>query len=61
VVTGKTGTFRFEGPRPPAEGGRLSHIHVRVTAGGYVDFVTTYFLRSGEKTGRITIVLVSGL
>jgi hypothetical protein len=32
-----------------------------VTAGGYADFVTTYFLRPGERSGRITIVLVSGL
>jgi protocatechuate 3,4-dioxygenase beta subunit len=61
VVTGRTGAFRFEGPRPPAEGGRPAHIHIRVTAGGYVDFVTTFFLRPGEKSGRITIVLVSGL
>jgi hypothetical protein len=61
VVTGRNGTFRFEGPRPPAGGGRPPHIHLRVTAGGYADFVTTYFLRPGEKSGRITIVLVSGL
>jgi len=61
VVTDRAGTFRFEGPRPPAEGGRPSHIHIRVSAGGYVDFVTTYFLRPGEKNGRIVIVLVSGL
>jgi hypothetical protein len=61
VVTGRTGTFRFEGPRPPSQGGRPSHIHIRVTLGGYADFVTTYFLRPGERSGRITIVLVSGL
>jgi protocatechuate 3,4-dioxygenase beta subunit len=61
VVVGRTGAFRFEGPRPPSEGGRPSHIHIRVTAGGYADFVTTYFLRPGERSGRITIVLVSGL
>ncbi len=61
VITGRTGAFRFEGPRPPSQGGRPAHIHIRVTAGGYTDFVTTYFLRPGERNGRVTIVLVSGL
>ena len=61
VVVGRTAAFRFEGPPPPSEGGRPSHIHIRVTAAGYADFVTTYFLRPGERSGRITIVLVSGL
>ena len=61
VVTGTSGAFRFQGPVPPAEGGRPSHIHVRVTAPGYREVVTTYFLRRGERTGRLTIVLISEL
>jgi hypothetical protein len=61
VVTGRTGAFRFQGPVPPSGSGRPPHIHIRVTAGGFEDFVTTYVLRRGEKTGRIVIVLVSGL
>jgi len=59
VITGRTGAFRFEGPRPPGEFGRPAHIHIHVSAAGYADFVTTYFLARGERQGRITLVLVS--
>jgi hypothetical protein len=34
---------------------------IHVSAAGYADFVTTYFLARGERRGRITIVLVSGV
>jgi protocatechuate 3,4-dioxygenase beta subunit len=63
VITGRTGTFRFEGPLPPGAGrfGRPPHIHIHVSAAGYDDFVTTYGLARGERQGRITIVLVSSL
>ena len=61
VVTGPTGAFRFEGPVPPGEFGRPPHIHIRVSAAGYEEFVTTYLLARGERQGRITIVLVSAL
>jgi protocatechuate 3,4-dioxygenase beta subunit len=60
VVTGRLGTFRFEGPIPPG-GFRGPHIHVHVSAAGFEDFVTTYVLAAGERRGRITIVLVSAL
>jgi protocatechuate 3,4-dioxygenase beta subunit len=60
VITSRTGTFRFEGPVPPSDFGR-PHIHVHVSAGGYEEVVTTYVLGPGERRGRITIVLVSGL
>jgi protocatechuate 3,4-dioxygenase beta subunit len=61
VITGRTGAFRFEGPRPPGEFGRPAHIHIHVSAAGYEDLVTTYFLARGERQGRITLVLVSAL
>jgi protocatechuate 3,4-dioxygenase beta subunit len=61
VATSRAGTFRFEGPVPPSGFGRPPHIHVRVSAGGYEDAVTTYVLARGEQRGRITIVLVSSL
>jgi protocatechuate 3,4-dioxygenase beta subunit len=60
VVTGPLGTFRFEGPVPPA-GFRGPHIHIHVSVAGYDDFVTTYLLARGEKQGRVTIVLASSL
>ena len=61
VITGRDGTFRFQGPMPASEGGFPPHIHVHVNAGGYEDVVKTYFVRPGEKSGRITIVLFSAL
>jgi len=61
VITGRKGTFRFQGPVPASEGGFPPHIHVHVNAGGYEDVVTTYFVPPGEKSGRITIVLFSAL
>jgi protocatechuate 3,4-dioxygenase beta subunit len=60
VVTGQTGTFRFEGPVPPG-GFRGPHIHIHVSTAGYDDFVTTYLLSRGERQGRVTIVLSSAL
>jgi protocatechuate 3,4-dioxygenase beta subunit len=61
IVTGPKGRFRFEGPMPASEGGFPPHIHVHVNAAGYEDIVVTYFVRPGEKSGRITIVLFSAL
>jgi protocatechuate 3,4-dioxygenase beta subunit len=61
VITGRAGTFRFEGPVPPGEAGRPPHIHIHVGAAGYQDVVTTYFVARGERQGRITLVLVSDL
>jgi protocatechuate 3,4-dioxygenase beta subunit len=59
AITGRNGAFRFEGPAPPSENGRPAHIHVHVSAAGYADFVTTYFVPRGERLKRITLVLVS--
>ena len=61
MITGRDGTFRFQGPKPASEGGFPPHIHVHVSAGGYEDVVTTYFVRAGAKSGRIRIVLFSAL
>jgi protocatechuate 3,4-dioxygenase beta subunit len=61
VITGRNGTFRFEGPVPPGDFGRPPHIHIHVTVAGYDEFVTTYVLANRERQGRITIVLVSAL
>jgi protocatechuate 3,4-dioxygenase beta subunit len=60
VITGRTGTFRFQGPVPPSGFGR-PHIHLHVSAGGYDDVVATYLFAPGKRQGRITIVLVSSL
>ena len=61
VITGPNGVFRFEGPVPPGEFGRPSHIHVHVSAAGYEDFVTTWMIARGARVGRLNIVLASAL
>jgi protocatechuate 3,4-dioxygenase beta subunit len=61
IVTGPKGRFRFEGPMPASDGGFPPHIHVHVHAGGFEDVVVTHFVRPGEKSARITIVLGSAL
>ena len=43
----------WSGPVPPAGFGRPPHIHVRVSAAGYEDVVTTYMLARGERSGRV--------
>ncbi len=60
VVTDRSGRFRFEGP-VPASYGRQPHIHIAVTHPAYEELVTRYVVRRGAKSGRITLVLASGL
>lgn len=49
--------YRFEGPYPTRYVGR-PHIHVHVTARGFVPLFVTYLPRAGEKRGRFDLVLV---
>jgi protocatechuate 3,4-dioxygenase beta subunit len=56
VITGRSGTFRFEGPLPAASGGE-PHVHIRVAAGGYKEVLLRYVIGSGFKRGHLTIVL----
>jgi hypothetical protein len=60
VLTGRNGAFRFQGPIPPSGSGR-PHIHIRVSAAGYEDVVTTYVITRGTRRGQLTVVLVSSL
>jgi protocatechuate 3,4-dioxygenase beta subunit len=61
VVTGRSGTFRFQGPRPPSYEGRPPHIHISVNAAGYEVLLGRYEVRRGKRSGRITLVLRSFL
>ena len=51
------GSYRFEGPFPAAYGGNSPHIHVYVTADGYVPLQTEYWPKAGETSGRLDLVL----
>ena len=61
VVTDRFGRFRFEGPVPSSDGGFPPHIHILVHLAGYDDLLTRYVVPSGERVGRITLVLSSPL
>jgi protocatechuate 3,4-dioxygenase beta subunit len=61
VVTDRLGRFRFEGPVPASDDGFLPHIHVYVRARGYESLLSRYVVPSGERTGRLTLVLTSPL
>jgi protocatechuate 3,4-dioxygenase beta subunit len=60
VVTGRSGRFRFEGPRPRTSGGRAGHIHIRVEAPGFEALYTEYETR-GAGRGSVRLVLSSAL
>jgi protocatechuate 3,4-dioxygenase beta subunit len=57
VVTDRFGRFRFEGPVPASDGGFAPHIHILVHLDGYDDLLTRYMVPSGERVGRVTLVL----
>lgn len=57
VVADREGRYRFESHFPPPYAGRPSHIHVRAAAPGHQALVTQYYPRSGEREGRLDLVL----
>jgi hypothetical protein len=57
VFTKRDGSYRFESPFPSKYAGR-PHIHLHVTARGFIPLRVPYFPRPGEKRGRFDLVLV---
>jgi protocatechuate 3,4-dioxygenase beta subunit len=57
VFTDRNGRFRFEGPFPTQYEGLPPHIHIRVVAKDHLTLVTRYVVPTGEKVGRIVLVL----
>lgn len=51
------GGYRFESNFPPRYGSRPSHIHVRVTAGGYRELVTQHYPGDGATTATFDLNL----
>ena len=57
VVTDRAGRFRFEGPYPPSNEGRPSHIHIRVFARGFKPLLARYEPARGARSGNVRLVL----
>jgi protocatechuate 3,4-dioxygenase beta subunit len=58
VVADVTGAYRFESNVPPPYYGRPPHIHLRVSAKGFVTLVTQHYPLAGRVNAVFDIVLV---
>ena len=58
LVTGESGTYRFETDFPPPYYGRPSHVHVKALASGYRPLTTQLYLKGGERALTFDLVLV---
>lgn len=58
VVADASGAYRFESNVPPPYHGRPSHIHLRISAKGFVTLVTQHYPISGRHEAVFDIVLV---
>ena len=58
VVSDDKGAFRFESNYPKPYVGRPPHIHVRVTAKGFIPLVTQHYPAKGKSSGVFDLVLV---
>ena len=57
IVTGVSGAYRFESNSPPPYDGRPPHIHVRVSAKGYVTLVTQHYPIAGRNDNLFDVIL----
>jgi len=58
VDAGATGVYSFESNVPPPYYGRPAHIHLRVSAKGFVTLVTQHYPLSDKTEAVFDIVLV---
>ena len=58
VDAGATGVYSFESNVPPPYSGRSPHIHLRVSAKGFVTLVTQYYPISDKREAVFDVVLV---
>jgi len=58
IVADKSGSYRFESNVPLAYYGRPPHVHLRVSAKGFVTLVTQHYPIAGKSDAVFDIVLV---
>lgn len=58
VFSDESGKYRFESNFPPGYSGRPSHIHIRVSAGGYGTLVTQHYPVKGQAEGTFPLVII---
>jgi protocatechuate 3,4-dioxygenase beta subunit len=57
VITGDTGTYKFQSHIPGVYGSRPAHIHIRVSAEGYRTLTTQHYLETGASQASFDLVL----
>jgi protocatechuate 3,4-dioxygenase beta subunit len=58
VFSDSSGRYQFESNAPPPYSGRPSHIHIRVSAGGFDTLVTQHYPASGQGRAVFDPVLI---
>jgi protocatechuate 3,4-dioxygenase beta subunit len=58
IIADASAAYRFESNLPPPYVGRPPHIHLRVSAKGFVTLVTQHYPQLGKKQAVFDIVLV---
>jgi protocatechuate 3,4-dioxygenase beta subunit len=58
VISDKSGSYLFESNVPPPYFGRPPHVHIRVTAGGYLDLITQHYPLAGRTQAMLDLILV---
>ncbi len=58
VLSDESGAYWFESTFPPTYFGRPSHIHIRVTVGGYRTLVTQHYPVEGRAEGAFNLVII---
>jgi protocatechuate 3,4-dioxygenase beta subunit len=58
VFSNDRGEYRFESNFPPGYFGRPPHIHIRLSANGFVTLATQHYPAEGQTSGKFDIVLV---
>jgi protocatechuate 3,4-dioxygenase beta subunit len=57
LLANAQGRFQLESIMPPAYGGGVPHMHVKVSAKGYRDDGAEYLLKPDQKDGTLDLVL----
>ena len=58
LVTGESGTYRFDTDPPPPYSGRPAHIHFKAFAAGYRPLTTQLYPKGGQSAVLFDLVLV---